>query len=171
MHIPHIHTDTWYTYIYIHIRTGRQVVQRSEVEAAIYMQIHSYTYIYMHIPIPYVYIFQVRISVIYTLIYYIYVHIRARWKMVIRNGFPKKMHVYCMYFDVSARIWFSILHVYCTYTRILYVYDSIDTPTFRSKNTLKYVYTCKYVQYIARIHVYCIYMTVSIRQLSVPKIR
>jgi len=65
-HIPHIHTDTCYTYIYIHIRTGRQVVQWSEVAAAIYMQIHAYTYIYMHIPIPYVYIFQVRISVIYT---------------------------------------------------------------------------------------------------------
>ena len=54
-----------YAYIYIHVPTYRQLVQWSEVEAAIYMQIHADTYIYMHIPTRYVYIFEVRISVIY----------------------------------------------------------------------------------------------------------
>ncbi len=86
-----------YTYIYIHIRTYRQSVQWSEVEAAIYMQIHAYTCIYMHIPTPYVYIFQVRISAFYRWVYCIYVHIRARWKMVIWYRFPKKcMYIVCI---------------------------------------------------------------------------
>ncbi len=42
---------------------------------------------------------------------------------------PKKMHIYCMYFNVYERIWCRILSVYCTYTRILYVYARIDEPS------------------------------------------
>ncbi len=53
--------------------------------------------------------------------------------MVIWNGFPKKMHVYCMYFDVSA---------------------------------LKYVYTCKYVQYTSHIHTIYDTNTYFIRQYT-----
>ena len=73
--------------------------------------------------------------------------------MVIWNGFPKKctyiaciltyLHVYdsvyCMYI---ARI-----HVYCMYMTV-----SMRLATFRTENTLKYVYTCKYVQYTSHIH-------------------
>ena len=122
----------------------RAVQELNMLAATVDRHTRVYTYIYMHIPIMYVYIFQVRISVIYTSIYCIYVHIRARWEMVIWIGFPKKMHVYCLYFDVSARIRFSILHVYCTYTRILYVYDSIDTPNNFAYR--KYVKIRVYVQ-------------------------
>ncbi len=73
--------------------------------------------------------------------------------MVIWIGFPKKctyiaciltyLHVYdsvyCMYI---ARI-----HVYCMYMTV-----SIRLATFRTENTLIYVYTCKYVQYTSHIH-------------------
>ncbi len=45
------------------------------------------------------------------------------------------------------------MYVYCTYTRILYVYVRINAPSnFAYKNTLKYMYTCKYVQYTSHIH-------------------
>jgi hypothetical protein len=79
-----------YTYIYEHIRTCRQLVQWSKMEAAIFMHIHAYTCIYMHIPTQYVFIFRVRIYIINTCIYMIYVHIYARRKVVILYGFLKK---------------------------------------------------------------------------------
>ncbi len=83
----------------------------------------------MHIPTQYIFIFTVRIYIINTCIYIIYVHIRARRKVVIWYGFLKKVHVFCMYFNVYAHIWCSILSVYCACVHKLYVYARIDAPS------------------------------------------
>ena len=73
--------------------------------------------------------------------------------MVIWNGFPKKLHVYCMYltylhvYDSVYCMYIARIHVYCMYMTV-----SIRLTTLRTENTLKYVYTCKYVQYTSHIH-------------------
>jgi hypothetical protein len=151
-HIHHIHT---YTYIYIHIHTYTNYhavdamhVYWKQQYTCRYMHIRAYTYIYLLL--TYIF-FRVRISVIYTVIYCIYVHIRAVWKRVFLYGFPKKMHVYCMYFTVFVCIWFSILYVFCMYTRILYVYCSIDAT-----NNFPYR---KYVNIRVYCHIHAIYDT------------
>ena len=73
--------------------------------------------------------------------------------MVIWYGFPKKMHVYCMYFNVYGRydsvycMYIARIHVYCMYMTV-----SMRLTTLRTENTLKYVYTRKYVQYTSHLH-------------------
>ena len=42
---------------------------------------------------------------------------------------------------------FERIHEYCMYMTV-----SMRLTTFRTENTLKYVYTCKYVQYTSLIH-------------------
>ncbi len=93
----------------------------------------------------------------------IYVRLRAKRKVLIRYGFLKNVHVFCMYFDVYVRIWCSILSVYCTYVHILYVYARTDAPSnFPYRN---YVQIRTYVQ--IRANTYIIY--VHIHTNTTPK--
>ncbi len=144
VHIPYIHRNTM-IYVITHTYTNLQAIGamvrggscNKNADTCIYVHIHAYTY-------------SVRIFFRSTYICLLYVnilHIRS-YTCKVKNGdlgrVPKKIHVYYMYFDVSARIWFSILYVYWTYTRILYVYDSIDAPSNFSFR--KYVTIRVYVQ-------------------------
>ncbi len=73
--------------------------------------------------------------------------------MVIWNGFPKKfMYIVCiltyMYvYDSVYCMYIAHIHVYCMYMTV-----SIRLTSFRTENTLKYVYTCECVQYTSHIH-------------------
>jgi hypothetical protein len=125
VHIPYLHTNT-----IIHTYTNWQAIGPMVRGGS--SNIHADTCIYVHIH-AYTYSVCIFFRSTYTcLLYVIILHIRP-YTCKVKNGdlerVPKKMHVYCMYFDVYARIWFGIMYVYWTYTRILYVYDSIDAPS------------------------------------------
>jgi hypothetical protein len=74
-------------------------------DTCIHVHIHAYTYsVRIYFPSTYICVFYVNI-----------LHIRS-YTCKVKNGdlvrVAKKMHVYCMYFDVYGRIRFSILYVY-----------------------------------------------------------
>ncbi len=89
-----------YTYIYIHKRTYWQLVQWSEVEQQYtcrYMLIRAYTCIYL-----------LCTNIFSKYVYLSFIHEYLAYTCKVKNGdfvqVPKKMHVYCMYFNVYERI-------------------------------------------------------------------
>ncbi len=92
-------------YIHIHTYTNWQAIGAMVRGGS--SNIHSDTCIYVHIPL---YIYSVRIYFPSTYICHLYVnklHILS-YTCKVKNGdlvrVPKKMHVYCMYFNVYGRI-------------------------------------------------------------------
>ncbi len=151
MQIHRIHT---YTYIYIHKHTYTTSMLLMQCMYIGNSNIHADTCIYVHI---HTYTYSWRIFFQSTYISDLYVHILhiGAYTCSVKNGVfvrvPKKMHVYCMYFDVFVRILFSILYVFCMYTRVLYVYCSIDA-------TSNFPYR-KYVNIRVYLHIHAIYDT------------
>ena len=161
-HIHHIHT---YTCIYIHIHTYTNYhavdamhVYWKQQYTCRYMQIHAYTYIYLfptYIFSEYVYFLFIRTYTAYTCIY------MQCEKWCFCTGSQKKctyiacILTYLYVYDSVFCMYFVCIHVFCMYIAV-----SMRLATFRTENTLIYVYTVIYMQYTTRIRtiydtIYC----------------